>query len=56
MSHDIYDIYADTVNYAQRLEEIVSDIIGDEYLKELRKKYIKPATNVAVEWLKEDSK
>jgi hypothetical protein len=53
------DIYADTVDYAKRLETMLLMRMQVDYeaLKEIRSGYIKPVTNVAKEWVSEnDSK
>lgn len=51
---DIYDIYAETVEYAKHLEKLlkVARIVDEDTLSEIRRDYITPSTNVSVEWLK----
>ena len=51
-------MYMDVVNYAKHLEKLllhVTDLRDDE-IQSMRSEYIKPATNVAKEWLEEESK
>jgi hypothetical protein len=52
---DIYELYADVVKYAQRLEDllITNTSIDEEFIKATRKRYITPDTNVAKEWLEQ---
>lgn len=58
MSRDIYNIYSDTVKYAQHLEYLLTKDFGiaDEDIKRIRELFIKPATNVAKEWLEGETK
>lgn len=46
-------MYADVVAYAKHLENLLlmQSVVNDEILIEMRKEHIKPATNVAKEWL-----
>lgn len=58
MGTNIYEIYADTIKYAKHLEALLTlhNVVDDELLKDIRKLYIKPATNVAKDWLEGDNK
>lgn len=53
MSKNIYEIYAETIEYTKHLEDLLKEFVGNDSIKEIRKQYIKPDTNVAEEWLKE---
>ena len=47
------DMYMDVVSYAKELENILlaHPNIDESFIYELRMKFIKPATNVAKEWI-----
>lgn len=51
---DINECYAQVVDYCKELENVLAQFIGNDVVKEMRKNHIKPVTNVAEKWLKEE--
>lgn len=51
----LYKAYGEVVEYAKHLESLLKayTVVDDEVLSKIRKKHLKPSTNVAKEWLGE---
>lgn len=52
------DMYIDVVSYAKHLENLLllQSYVDEKLLRDMRKEFIKPSTNVAKDWLEEGNK